>query len=103
VDGDVDLVAVAGQRLVDRVVHHLVDEMVQAGRAGGADVHGGPLTDRLEALEDLDLVGSVIVGRAVPVAVRPGARRDRSGVRLELRVPIVWLVLVSRVFHACPW
>ena len=32
VDRDVDPVAVAGQRLVDRVVDHLVDEVVQAAR-----------------------------------------------------------------------
>ena len=31
VDGDVDLVAVAGERLVDRVVDDLVDQMMQAG------------------------------------------------------------------------
>jgi len=30
VDGDGDVVAVAGQCLVDRVVHHFVDEMVEA-------------------------------------------------------------------------
>ena len=66
VDRDVDLVAVAGQRLVDRVVDDLVDEVVQAGRAGRPDVHRGPLADRLEALEDLDLVGAVVVDAVDP-------------------------------------
>ena len=67
VDRDVDLVAVAGERLVDRVVDDLVDEVVQPRRAGGADVHGGTLADRLEAFENLDLVGAVVVGtRPVP-------------------------------------
>ena len=61
VDRDVDLVAVAGQRLVDRVVDDLVDEVVQARRAGRADVHRRPLAHRLEAFEDLDLVGAVVV------------------------------------------
>ena len=46
-------VAVAGQRLVDRVVDDLVDQVVQAALTGGADVHAGPLADRLETLEDL--------------------------------------------------
>ncbi len=51
---DLDAVAVAGQRLVDRVVDDLPDQVVQAALAGRADVHAGPLADRLEALEDLD-------------------------------------------------
>ena len=61
VDGDVDLIAVAGQRLVYRVVDDLVDEVVQPGGAGRADVHRRTLADRLEALEDLDLVRAVVV------------------------------------------
>src|SRR6185503_2648150 len=42
VDGDVDLVAEPGQRLVDRVVDDLVDQVVQPCRTGRADVHGRP-------------------------------------------------------------
>jgi hypothetical protein len=61
VDRDVDLVAVSGQRLVDRVVDDLVDEVMQPGRARRADVHSGTLADRLEAFEDLDFVRAVIV------------------------------------------
>ena len=70
VNRDVDLIAEPGQRLVDRVVDDLVDEVMQAGRPGRADVHRRPLADRLEAFEDLDLVGGVlrhVGGRAVPV------------------------------------
>ena len=55
--------AVAGQRLVDRVVDDLVDEVVQPADAGRADVHAGPLADRLEALEDGDVLG-VVASRA---------------------------------------
>src|SRR5690606_3513331 len=54
---DVDAGGVAGHRLVDRVVHHLPHAVVQAGGAGAADVHAGPLADRLQALEDLHAVG----------------------------------------------
>ena len=44
VDRDRDLVAEAGQRLVDRVVDHLEHHVVQAGAVGGvADVHAGRL------------------------------------------------------------
>ena len=76
VDGDVDLVAEPGQRLVDRVVDDLVDEVMQSGRAGRPDVHGRPLADRLEPLEDLDLVRAVVVGGgAVAVRARRGAGR----------------------------
>ena len=67
VDRDVDLIAVAGERLVDRVVDDFVDEMMQPGRTGGADVHGRALPHGLEPFENLDLVGAVIVCGAVPV------------------------------------
>ena len=101
VQRDVDLVAVPGQRLVDRVVDDLVDEVMQPGRAGRADVHRRPLAHRLEAFEDLDLVGAVVVGRtgAVPVAGRRGMvgrgrGRLRGGARLRRgrgRQPLVVL------------
>ena len=64
----VDGVAVAGQRLVDRVVDHLVDQVVQAALAGRADVHAGALADRLEALQHGDGRGAVL-------------RRDRAQLR----------------------
>ena len=59
VDDDVDLIAVAGQGLVDGVVHDLVDQVMKAGSAGGADVHTGALAHGLETLQDLDLAGVV--------------------------------------------
>ena len=55
VERDRDVVAEAGQRLVDRVVDDLEDQVVQAALGGVADVHAGALADRLETLEDLDL------------------------------------------------
>src|SRR6185503_9154249 len=45
VDDDFDVAAVAGQRLVDRVVDDFVDEMVNAVDVGAADVHGGALAN----------------------------------------------------------
>src|SRR5262249_54236437 len=44
--GDLDLVAVAGQGLVHRVVHDLVAQVVQPALPGGADVHARPLAYR---------------------------------------------------------
>ncbi len=52
---DVDPVAVAGHGLVDRVVHDLPHEVVEARRAGGADVHPGSLADRVQAFENGDV------------------------------------------------
>jgi hypothetical protein len=48
-----------GQRLVDAVVHDLVDHVVQARAViGVADVHAGALAHRLQALENLDGIGA---------------------------------------------
>src|SRR5699024_12287636 len=44
--------SVAGQGLVDGVVHDLVDQVVQATLAGGADIHARPLADRLQPFEE---------------------------------------------------
>src|SRR5690606_6345012 len=52
-DRHVDEVAVPRERLVDRVVDDLVDEVVETTRPGRADVHAGALADRFEALEHL--------------------------------------------------
>jgi hypothetical protein len=73
VQRDIHLIAEAGERFVDRVVDDFVDEMVQTRRAGGSDVHGGPLAHRLEPLEDLDFVGAVVVAAAA-VAIAGNAR-----------------------------
>ena len=62
VDGDGDVLAVSGQRLVDGVVHDLVHQMVQIGGAGGADIHTGALANGLQALENLNLFCAVFLG-----------------------------------------
>ena len=43
-----NFVTVAGQGLIDAVVHQLMDEMVEAFHAGIADIHGGPFANRRE-------------------------------------------------------
>ena len=55
-DRDVDEVVAARERLVDGVVDHLVDEVMEAPRARRPDVHAGSQPDRLEALEDSDVL-----------------------------------------------
>src|SRR5207253_473854 len=59
--GDLDAVAVAGQRLVDRVVDDLPDQVMQAALRGGADVHTGALADRLQSFQDRDGLAGVFV------------------------------------------
>ena len=78
VQGDADLIAEAGERLVDRVVDDFVDEVMQAERTRRADVHGRTLAHGLETLEDFDLVRAVIV-RAAAVPADVGRRRQGSG------------------------
>ncbi len=65
-EGDLDVIAVARQGLVDRVVHDFVDQVVKPPLARRADVHAWPLTDGFEAFEDGDGAGvvSTIVGKA---------------------------------------
>ena len=62
---DVDLRAVARHGLVDGVVDNLIDAMVQASRAGGADVHARALADRLQAFENGNVLRAVVGGPTV--------------------------------------
>ena len=59
VDRHRDGVAVARERLVHRVVHNLIDKVVQPAHPGRADVHARTLADGLEALENRDVLGVV--------------------------------------------
>ena len=68
-EDNVDLVAVPGQGLIDGVVDDLVDQVVQATFPRGADVHAGAFANRLQTLQDRDLVG-VIGGIRVGAAAR---------------------------------
>ena len=47
-------VATSRERLVDRVIQHLVNKMVQAALLAIADIHVRPLANRFEALQYLD-------------------------------------------------
>jgi hypothetical protein len=59
VDGHHDPRAEPRQRLVDGVVDHLEDEMVQPALPGISNVHTRALANRLQALENLDVLGAV--------------------------------------------
>ena len=87
VDRDDDRRRVAGHRLVDRVVDDLPHEVVQAADVGRADVHAGAATDRLQALEDLDVRGAVVAAPPPwPCGSRgAGGRRRRCLPILDVR------------------
>ncbi len=57
---DLDCVAVSGQGLVDRVIHHLIDQMMEPADGGIPDIHRRPAADRLHPLQNLDGRGIVI-------------------------------------------
>ena len=57
---DVDLRAVAGDRLVDGVVDDLPEAVHEPGRAVGPDVHPWALADGLEAFKHLEMMGGVL-------------------------------------------
>ncbi len=60
-DIDLDPGTVPRQSLVDRVVDDLLDQMVQAGQAGRADIHTRALADRFQPFQHLDLRFIVVV------------------------------------------
>ncbi len=54
-----DAVVAVRERLVDGVVDHLVDEMVETAEARRTDVHPGPEPHRLEPLQNGDVLSGV--------------------------------------------
>ena len=59
--------------LVHRVVEDLGHEMMERALVGAADIHAGAAADRLEALEDLDVLGGVVL--LGPAAARRGGKQ----------------------------
>ncbi len=55
-DRNLDSVGESGECLVDGVVHHFVDEMVESAGGDVADVHRGAFPDGLKAFQHLDVV-----------------------------------------------
>ena len=62
VQRDPDGGGVTVDHLVDRVVDDLPQQVMVAAPVDAADVHGGPLADRLEPLENLDVLSGVCHG-----------------------------------------
>ena len=55
-----DVLTVACQRLIDGVVHDLIDQMVQTGRGCRTDMHTGSLPNSLQAFQNLNLLRTVL-------------------------------------------
>ena len=55
VNRHVDLVAIAGEMFVDRIVEHLENAMVQPALVRVADIHARAFPDRFQAFELVDL------------------------------------------------
>ena len=62
VHGHLNFGAIAGQMLVDGVIEHLEDEMMQTAFIGVADIHPGPFAHGLQPLQFVDLGGVVLLG-----------------------------------------
>ncbi len=78
--GHLDAGRLARHRLVDGVVDDLVHEMVEPRRPGRPDVHPGAFTDRLEPLEDRDVlrgVARLLLRGWRPARVRSSSRSRR--------------------------
>ena len=64
VQRNMDPVAVAGQRLVHGVVHNFIYQVMQAPRVRRPDIHARALPHSFQALENLDLLLTVIGGHS---------------------------------------
>ena len=54
-DADLNVGAEASQGLVDGVIHNFINQVVQAGGRGGADIHARPLAHRFQTFQNLNL------------------------------------------------
>ena len=61
VDCYFDVVAITGQRFVDRVVNNFINQVVQTLFADISDIHGGTFTYGLQSFKNLDIAGRIIV------------------------------------------
>ena len=96
-DGDLDVIVVPREVLVDGVVDDLPDQVMQTGPVVGiADVHARPLPHRLEPFEHLDARLIVLAalgrsgrggtgGRFFDHGLRERTRQARNGSRVRAR------------------
>ncbi|CCY55749.1 putative uncharacterized protein [Bacteroides eggerthii CAG:109] len=61
VDSNFDVVAITGERFINRVVHNFVNQVMKSFDTNVADIHGRTLTYSFQTLQYLDVTGRVIV------------------------------------------
>ena len=59
-DGDGDAVTETRQRLINGVVHDLIDEMMETTDGGAADIHARSLPNCFESFQNLNLICAII-------------------------------------------
>src|SRR5205814_526715 len=86
--------------LVDAVVDDLPEQMVIPRRPGAADVHARPAPDRLEPLEDQDVLRRIGAARAHILVPRITTRSLHASARSEAAAP--WRCVHPSWTPACP-
>ena len=74
-----DARGVAGHRLVHGVVENLGEQVMHGACVGAADIHGGTAAHRLQALENLDVLGRIIGGHGAARRLRGGGGVEQVG------------------------
>ena len=60
-DANLDVRTITGQRLVDTVVHHLIDQMMQASLGDIADIHRRSLPNGLKSFQHLNAACRILI------------------------------------------
>ena len=82
IERDRHQVGMTSQRLVDGIVDHLIDHVMQARTVIGiADIHAGSLAHGIETTQHLDAVGAIFFGDG-SFAIGHGVRISRFRVHL---------------------
>ena len=63
VNNNVDFRCVSGKGLVDRIVHHFINKVMEPARGGVPDIHGRPFPYGLNAFQNLNGGGVVLFAR----------------------------------------
>jgi hypothetical protein len=57
VDGYFNVVAIAGESFVDRVVHNFINQVVKSFRTNVTNIHCGALSNGFQTFQNLDVFG----------------------------------------------
>ena len=61
VDRHIDLCTKAGQSFIDRIIHDLIDQVMQTSGRRTADIHTRTLSNGLKSFKNLNLTCAVII------------------------------------------